>query len=141
MDPEHLDFYGTVEAMNRAYEDYVRNIPFYGFAVLCIDHPAVQAMIPRLPERRIVTYGMSPQADVRAVNIELGSGGAVYDVIVADRIADTEHVIAGVTLPMLGAHNVQNTLAAITPDQALKTNHNTNQPAPATLCGTQRPFT
>ena len=67
MDPEHLDHYGTVEAMNRAYEQFVENIPFYGFAVLCIDHPVVQAMIPRLSDRRIVTYGMSPQADVRAV--------------------------------------------------------------------------
>ena len=70
MDPEHLDHYGTVEAMNRAYEQFVENIPFYGFAVLCIDHPVVQAMIPRLSDRRIVTYGMSPQADVRAVNVE-----------------------------------------------------------------------
>src|SRR3546814_7364158 len=114
MDPEHLDFYGTVEAMNRAYEDYVRNIPFYGFAVLCVDHPAVQAMIPRLPERRIVTYGMSPQADVRAVNIDLSPGGATFDVIVADRIADTEHAIGALTLTMHGAHHVQKSLDAIT---------------------------
>jgi UDP-N-acetylmuramate--alanine ligase len=77
MDPEHLDHYGTVEAMNRAYEDFVKNIPFYGFAVLCIDHPVVQATIPRLSDRRIVTYGMSPQADVRAVNINVG-GATTY---------------------------------------------------------------
>src|SRR3954468_7561784 len=63
MDPEHLDFYGSVEAMNRAYEQFVENIPFYGFAVLCIDHPVVQAMIGRINDRRIVTYGLSPQAD------------------------------------------------------------------------------
>src|SRR5262249_58528710 len=85
MDAEHLDHYGTVEAMNRAYEDFVKNIPFSGFAVLCIDHPVVQAMIPRLSDRRIVTYGMSPQADVRAVNINVGAGNTTYDVVIADR--------------------------------------------------------
>jgi UDP-N-acetylmuramate--alanine ligase len=141
MDPEHLDFYGTVEAMNRAYEDYVRNIPFYGFAVLCIDHPAVQAMIPRLPERRIVTYGMSPQADVRAVNIELGPGGAVYDVVVADRAADTEHVITGLELPMLGAHNVQNSLAAITVAKEMGIDDDTIRRGLAAFSGGKRRFT
>ncbi len=113
MDAEHLDFYGTVEAMNRAYEDFVHNIPFYGFAVLCIDHPVVQAMIPRLSDRRIVTYGMSPQADVRAVNVELGPAGARYDVAIAERATGSSRAIAGLRLPMLGAHNVQNSLAAI----------------------------
>jgi UDP-N-acetylmuramate--alanine ligase len=141
MDPEHLDFYGTVEAMNRAYEDYVRNIPFYGFAVLCIDHPAVQAMIPRLPERRIVTYGMSPQADVRAVNIELGPGGAIYDVIVADRAADREHVITGLKLPMLGAHNVQNSLAAITVAKEMGIDDDTIRRGLAAFSGVKRRFT
>src|SRR5438093_6441092 len=65
MDSEHLDFYGSVEVMNRAYEQFVENIPFYGFAVLCLDHPVVQAMIGRINDRRVVTYGLSPQADVR----------------------------------------------------------------------------
>jgi UDP-N-acetylmuramate--alanine ligase len=76
MDPEHLDHYGSVEAMNRAYEDFVHNIPFYGFAVLCIDHPVVQAMIPRLSDRRIITYGFSPQADVRATDLRLDPAGS-----------------------------------------------------------------
>src|ERR1700690_4447649 len=66
MDPEHLDFYGTVGAMNPAYEQFVENIPFYGFPALCIDHPVVQAMIGRINDRRIVPYGLSPQAEVRA---------------------------------------------------------------------------
>ena len=113
IDPEHLDFYGTVEAMNRAYEDFVRNIPFYGFATLCIDHPVVQAMIPRISDRRIVTYGMSPQADVRAVAIEMGAEGAVYDVVITSRLDDRSRTIARLALPMHGAHNVQNSLAAI----------------------------
>src|SRR5215469_12189724 len=85
MDPEHLDFYGSVEAMNRAYEQFVENIPFYGFAVLCIDHPVVQAMIGRINDRRIVTYGFSPQADVRAIDIRVDPTGATYDVSIAVR--------------------------------------------------------
>ncbi|MFZ5790717.1 MAG: UDP-N-acetylmuramate--L-alanine ligase [Pseudomonadota bacterium] len=113
MDPEHLDFYGTVEAMNRAYEEFVKNIPFYGFAALCIDHPVVQAMIPRVSDRRIVTYGMSPQAAVRAENIEIGPEGAVYDVVIVDRHQEIERRIERLKLPMYGAHNVQNSLAAI----------------------------
>src|SRR3954449_6933974 len=81
MDPEHLDFYGTVEAMNRAYENFVQNIPFYGFAVLCLDHPVVQAMIARLIDRRIVTYGFSPQADVRAVDLTMHPDGSPFRVV------------------------------------------------------------
>jgi UDP-N-acetylmuramate--alanine ligase len=114
MDPEHLDHYGTVEAMNRAYEEFVHNIPFYGFAVLCIDHHVVQAMLPRLSDRRIVTYGFSPQADVRAVNLRLDPGGSTYDVIISDRFRETIREIKDVRLPMVGEHNVQNSLAAIT---------------------------
>jgi UDP-N-acetylmuramate--alanine ligase len=113
MDPEHLDHYGTVEAMNQAYEAFVHNVPFYGCAVLCLDHPVVQATIGRLTDRRIVTYGMSPQADFRAVNIAMRDGGATYDVAVADRMRQSSRVIEQLRLPMLGAHNVQNSLAAI----------------------------
>src|SRR5688572_3772565 len=69
IDPEHLDFYGTFEKVRDAFDSFVQNIPFYGFAALCLDHPEVQAMIPRVSDRRIVTYGFSPQADVRAVNV------------------------------------------------------------------------
>jgi UDP-N-acetylmuramate--alanine ligase len=113
MDPEHLDHYGSVEAMNRAYEDFVRNIPFYGFATLCIDHPVVQAMISRLADRRIITYGFSPQADVRATDLEMDPNGTTYNVVISDRIRGTERTITGIHLPMLGQHNVQNSLAAI----------------------------
>src|SRR5690348_8167763 len=86
IDPEHLDFYGSFEAEQQAFESFVGNIPFYGFAALCIDHPVVQSLIPRVSERRIVTYGTSPQADIRAVNIEIGPLGAHYDVVVTDRL-------------------------------------------------------
>jgi len=113
MDPEHLDHYGTVEAMNRAYEDFVHNIPFYGFAVLCIDHPVVQAMIPRLSDRRVITYGFSPQADVRAIDLQLDPKGSTYNVVINDRFRETTGRIDDVHLPMVGQHNVQNSLAAI----------------------------
>ncbi|ALG70948.1 UDP-N-acetylmuramate--alanine ligase [Azospirillum thiophilum] len=111
MDPEHLDFYGTFDNARAAFDSFVQNIPFYGFAALCIDHPEVQAMIPRVSDRRIVTYGFSPQADIRAVNVELGTDGAKYDVLIYDRHTGESRAIAGVRLPMYGPHNVQNSLA------------------------------
>ncbi len=113
IDPEHLDFYGDFDALQRAFESFIANIPFYGFATLCIDHPVVQTLIPKLSERRIVTYGMSPQADIRAINVELGRDGARYDVVIAERGKGTSRSLTGVRLPMFGEHNVQNSLAAI----------------------------
>ncbi|AWK87517.1 UDP-N-acetylmuramate--L-alanine ligase [Azospirillum thermophilum] len=111
MDPEHLDFYGTFDNARAAFDSFVQNIPFYGFAALCIDHPEVQAMIPRVSDRRIITYGFSPQADVRAVNVELSPAGARYDVQVYDRHSGETRTITDVHLPMFGPHNVQNSLA------------------------------
>ncbi|WP_114394594.1 UDP-N-acetylmuramate--L-alanine ligase [Oleisolibacter albus] len=112
LDPEHLDHYGTFEEEKKAFDRFVENIPFYGFAALCIDHPEVQALIGRV-DRRIVTYGFSPQADVRAVNVETGTAGARYDVTVSERVLGEARTITGVVLPMYGLHNVQNSLAAI----------------------------
>src|SRR6266576_1303642 len=88
IDPEHLDFYQTFDALRQAFEDFVGNIPFYGFAALCIDHPVVQGMIPKLSDRRVLTYGFSPQADIRAVDVRLGRDGASYDIIVSDALTD-----------------------------------------------------
>jgi UDP-N-acetylmuramate--alanine ligase len=113
MDPEHLDHWGTKEAMEAGYRQFVSNIPFYGFAVLCIDHPAVQQMIPALSDHRIVTYGFSPQADVRAERIMSTRNGASFDVRIADRVTGQARRMGPFTLPMLGNHNVQNALAAI----------------------------
>ncbi|MGE0723363.1 MAG: UDP-N-acetylmuramate--L-alanine ligase [Alphaproteobacteria bacterium] len=113
IDPEHLDFYKTFEAEQRAFVQFVENLPFYGFATLCIDHPVVQSMIPQVSDRRIVTYGLSPQADVRGINVKLGARGSHFDVAISDRLADGRRTIDGVNLPMLGAHNVTNALAAI----------------------------
>jgi UDP-N-acetylmuramate--alanine ligase len=112
MDPEHLDHWGTAEAMVAGFDQFVSNIPFYGFAVLCMDHPGVQAMIPRI-DRRIVTYGFSPQADVRAEKIVANTLGATFDVEVTDRHRKRSRRLGPFRLPMLGQHNVQNALAAI----------------------------
>jgi UDP-N-acetylmuramate--alanine ligase len=113
IDPEHLDYYGDFATLQQAFEVFAGNIPFYGFAVLCIDHPVVQSLIPKLPERRIRTYGLSPQADIRAINIRHGDQGSEYDVLVADRATGDQRTIRDLFLPMFGEHNVQNSLAAI----------------------------
>jgi UDP-N-acetylmuramate--alanine ligase len=113
IDPEHLDFYGDFAALQQAFETFVGNIPFYGFAVLCVDHPVVQGMVARLSERRILTYGLSPQADIRATNIRLGPDGSHYDAVIADRVTGQERILAGLFMPMFGEHNVQNSLTVL----------------------------
>ncbi|HUI18305.1 MAG TPA: UDP-N-acetylmuramate--L-alanine ligase [Alphaproteobacteria bacterium] len=113
IDPEHLDFYGSFDKLRDGFASFIQNIPFYGFATLCLDHPEVQALIPRVADRKIITYGMSPQADVRATDIELGPAGSRYTVHINDRFRGSEHRLEALTLPMLGQHNVQNSLAAI----------------------------
>lgn len=112
IDPEHLDHYGSFDAVKDAFVEFVENVPFYGVALLCLDHPEVQAIIPRVRDRRIVTYGFSAQADIRAENIVAENGGNRFDVVVRDRDGDTRR-IEGIYLPMAGRHNVQNALAAI----------------------------
>ncbi|HMB78372.1 MAG TPA: UDP-N-acetylmuramate--L-alanine ligase [Kiloniellaceae bacterium] len=114
IDPEHLDFYGSAEALHDAFEAFVKNIPFYGFAVLCLDHPAVQSLIGRLQDRLVLTYGSSAQADVRFENLRVEQGQSVFDVTIAKRNEDEARRIEGLRLPMLGQHNVMNALAAIT---------------------------
>ncbi|WP_259780664.1 UDP-N-acetylmuramate--L-alanine ligase [Aestuariispira ectoiniformans] len=112
IDPEHMDFYGSFDALRAAFQTYVQNIPFYGFAALCIDHPEVQALIGKISDRRLITYGLSPQADVRATDIKTGIDGTRFNVRVALR-GEEERVIDDVMLPMHGNHNVQNSLAAV----------------------------
>jgi UDP-N-acetylmuramate--alanine ligase len=141
IDPEHLDFYGNFEALQQAFESFAGNIPFYGCATLCIDHPVVQGMIPKLSERRVVTYGLSPQADIRAVNIEIDPKGARYDVVIADRAKDATRSIAGITLPMFGQHNVQNSLAAIAVAEEMGLGDDVVRTAFAGFKGVKRRFT
>jgi len=113
IDPEHLDFYRDFDAVRAAFQSFVENIPFYGAAVLCVDHPEVQALVGRISDRRVVTYGMSAQADVRAINVKPTALGARFDVVVSDRVTGNAADIEDLQLPMPGAHNVQNALAAV----------------------------
>ena len=113
MDPEHLDFYGTFEAEKAAFKLFLERVPFYGTAVLCIDHPEVQGLIKTIGGRKFTTYGLSAQADIRAINITNRSGTSQFDVEVCDRSTGSVSVIKAVKLPMPGNYNVQNALAAI----------------------------
>ena len=112
IDPEHLDHYGEFEAVKKAFQDFIENIPFYGFAAVCLDHPEVQALAARVENRRLVTYGVNPQAEVRALNIAMGPEGATFDVLVTPREGEPESH-EGLKMPMAGHHNVLNALAAI----------------------------
>ncbi len=113
IDREHMDFYGTFDAERAAFQSFVENIPFYGLSVLCIDHPEVQSMIGRVSDRRIVTYGLSPQADVRGSDVRFSPQGAVFDAVISDRHGGEATVVERLELPMFGEHNVQNALAAV----------------------------
>ncbi|HEX8257764.1 MAG TPA: UDP-N-acetylmuramate--L-alanine ligase [Allosphingosinicella sp.] len=112
IDPEHLDHYGSFEKVKDAFVEFVENVPFYGAALLCVDHPEVQTIIPRLRDRRVVTYGFAAQADVRGDNVVPFPGGNRFDVTIRSRTGELRTLI-GVELPMPGRHNVQNALAAI----------------------------
>jgi UDP-N-acetylmuramate--alanine ligase len=123
IDPEHLDHYGDFEALRSAFDTFVSNIPFYGLAVCCIDHPEVQALVGRIRDRAVVTYGFSPQADVQGRDIRYVNGLAHFDV----KLNREERLVEDLVLPMTGEHNVSNALAAITvarhlaiPDPAIR---------------------
>jgi UDP-N-acetylmuramate--alanine ligase len=127
-DPDHLDYYGTFENMRDAFQRFVENVPFYGFAVLCTDHPEVQAMVGRITDRRMITYGFNPQADARASNVSFSQGASHFDVVFTDRRGGARQQLTGLSLPMPGEHNVQNATAAIVvarqlgvPDTVIKT--------------------
>jgi UDP-N-acetylmuramate--alanine ligase len=117
IDPEHLDHYGDFDAVKTAFRGFVENIPFYGFAAVCIDHPDVQAMASRVENRRLVTYGVNPQAEVRAENLTMGPDGCRFDVVIRthDPLEESGEPIRYVDLhlPMAGHHNAMNALAAI----------------------------
>ena len=141
IDPEHLDFYQDFDALRRAFEEFVGNIPFYGFAALCIDHPVVQQMIPKLSDRRVLTYGFSPQADIRAVDVHLGRDGARYDILVSDALGDKGRTIPNLFLPMFGQHNVQNSLAAAAVGEAMALGDDALRATLRNFKGVKRRFT
>jgi len=141
MDAEHLDHWGTAEAMVAGYDQFVANVPFYGFAVLCIDHPGVQQMIPRLSDRRVITYGFSPQADVRAERLLTDKLGATFEVVSAGRAHGMPRRMGPFRLPMLGQHNVQNALAAVAIAIEMDMDEATIRSAFAGFRGVKRRFT
>ena len=112
IDPEHLDHYGSFDKVKDAFVEFIENVPFYGAAMLCIDHPEVQAIIPKVRDRRVVTYGFSAQADIRGENVTPIPGGNRFDVALRQRDGSFRR-IEGIELPMPGRHNVQNALAAV----------------------------
>jgi UDP-N-acetylmuramate--alanine ligase len=120
IDAEHLDYYGDFDAVKAAFHTFVENVPFYGFAVMCLDHPEVQALVGEIRDRRVVTYGRNPQADVRLVDLEMIDGTQRFAVEIRDRIRMTHLRIEGLELPMPGEHNALNATAAIAVADQLK---------------------
>ena len=140
IDPEHLDHYGEFDGVRRAFRDFVENIPFYGFAAVCLDHPEVQAMVAQVENRRLVTYGVNPQAEVRAVKLAMNQDGAQFDVLFTPR--DGEPItMADLHLPMPGWHNVSNALAAIAVARELGVSEAAIREGLAAFDGVRRRFT
>jgi len=113
VDPEHLDHFKTFEAAQEAFRAFVENVPFYGFAVMCTDHPVVQLLVGQITDRRIITYGENPQADVRLVGLDHSAGESRFSIVFRDRAGATMDEIDGLRLPMPGRHNALNATAAI----------------------------
>ena len=113
IDPEHLDHFKTFDAIKEAFRSFVENLPFYGFAVICLDHPTVQELVGRIEDRRVITYGENPQADVRLLDVDLSGGRSRFSVAIRDRKTKALTRIDGLELPMPGHHNALNATAAI----------------------------
>ncbi len=113
IDPEHLDHFQTFDAVQDAFRAFVENVPFYGFAVMCIDHPVVQSLVGRIEDHRVITYGENPQADVRLVDVAHANGGLTFSVMFRDRVGAAAHQIEKLAMPMPGRHNALNATAAV----------------------------
>jgi UDP-N-acetylmuramate--alanine ligase len=140
IDPEHLDHYGEFDAVKRAFRDFVENIPFYGFAAVCLDHPEVQAMAASVQNRRLVTYGVNPQAEVRAASVVMDTDGCLFDVIITPRTGEPTE-LRQLRLPMAGWHNVSNALAAIAVAHELSVSEDDIRKGLASFGGVKRRFT
>ena len=144
IDPEHLDHYGDFDGVRKAFVDFVENIPFYGFAAVCLDHPEVQRLVASIDNRRLVTYGVNPQAMVRADNVEMKPDGCRFDVVVQGQglaALDEPIRITGLHLPMAGWHNVANALAAIAVARELDVSDEAIKAGLAGFGGVRRRFT
>jgi UDP-N-acetylmuramate--alanine ligase len=141
IDAEHLDHFKTFAAVQDAFHNFVENVPFYGFAVMCTDHPIVQRVIGRIEDRRIVTYGENPQADVRLVDLDNDGGQSRFKVLFRNRAGDIVHEIDKLTLPMPGRHNALNATSAIAVAHELKISDEAIRKALANFGGVKRRFT
>lgn len=141
VDPEHLDHFKTFEAVQDAFRNFVENLPFYGFAVMCIDHPVVQSLVGKIEDRRIITYGENPQADVRLVDLTPMGGGSKFKAAFRDRKTGAVHEIADLMLPMPGRHNASNATAAIAVARELGVSDEAIRKAIAGFGGVKRRFT
>ncbi|MBV8108984.1 MAG: UDP-N-acetylmuramate--L-alanine ligase, partial [Hyphomicrobiales bacterium] len=141
VDPEHLDHFKTFEAVQEAFRAFVENVPFYGFAVMCTDHPVVQVLVGQITDRRVITYGENPQADVRLVDLDHAEGRSRFSILFRDRAGETMHEINGLTLPMPGRHNALNATAAIAVARELGVSDDTIRTALGNFGGVRRRFT
>jgi UDP-N-acetylmuramate--alanine ligase len=141
IDPEHLDHFHTYEAVQDAFHDFIENIPFYGFAVMCTDHPVVQSLVGKLTDRRILTYGENPQADVRLADLDHRNGASHFSVLFRDREGQVTHRIDKLSLPMPGRHNALNATAAVAVAHALGIKDDLIREALAAFGGVKRRFT
>ena len=145
IDPEHLDFYGNFDAVRAAFRQFIENLPFYGVGVLCLDHPEVQQMMGQIQDRRVLSYGLSPQAEIRAVHLRQAAEGQQFDVEIAEGVlpldAAQRSVIKDIILPMHGLHNVRNALASITVGLVLGLSDDSIKKALGGFEGVKRRFT
>ncbi|WP_242216975.1 UDP-N-acetylmuramate--L-alanine ligase [Shinella zoogloeoides] len=141
IDPEHLDHYGNFDAVRAAFRQFVENVPFYGFGVMCLDHPEVQAMVSRIEDRKVITYGENPQADVRFGNIRMDGATSVFDVEIRRRRTGQVISMKDLRLPMPGRHNVSNATAAIAVAQRLGIAPDAIAKGLASFGGVKRRFT
>jgi UDP-N-acetylmuramate--alanine ligase len=139
IDPEHMEHWGTIENLRKGFYDFVSNIPFYGLAVCCTDHPEVQALVGRITDRRVATFGFNAQADIRAVNLTFDGATSKFDILLQNEGADSR--IDGCTLPMPGQHNVSNALSAVAVARHLGMKREEIREALAGFAGVNRRFT
>jgi len=141
VDAEHLDYFKTFQAVQDAFMNFVENVPFYGFAVMCTDHPIVQRLVGRIADRRIVTYGENPQADVRLVDLDHSNGSSRFSVVFRDRDGRNIHEIKELKLPMPGRHNALNATSAVAVAHELNISDDKIRAALAKFGGVKRRFT
>ena len=141
IDPEHLDHYGNFDAVRAAFRQFVENVPFYGFGVMCIDHPEVQALVGRIEDRKVITYGENPQADVRFSNVRIDGTRSLFDVEIRRRRTGKVFQIKDLVMPMPGRHNISNATAAVAVANRLGISSEAISKGLASFGGVKRRFT